>query len=107
MKTQEKFENLANEIENIDNEFDVKKLEKLADETESELRDLVIDTVNRNADPSDVVVQSVNSKTKVMRKIGQKFFNLFKITFTVEFAGVVLVHFTIPKVDEFGNKINR
>lgn len=104
----EKLKNLLNlneQIQNIDNEqFEllIDNLNDIVDKHEFAMRDVIVDSIQRNAKHDDDAVIAVNEKSKLMRILGNKFLNLFRISFTVEFAGVMLINFTIPKLNSNG-----
>lgn len=104
----EKLNNLLElneQIKNIDNEqFEllITNLNEIVDKHEFAMRDVIVDSIHRNAKPDDESIIAVNEKSKLMRILGNKFLNLFRISFTVEFAGVMLINFTIPKLDSNG-----
>ena len=79
----------------------------LVDDYERLNRKIIFDSVQKDISPESVSFKKLNKRYSGMRVIGRKFLNLFRISFTVEFAGVVLINFTIPKVDSEGNFIKR
>lgn len=99
MKTQ-KFEKSFSQVEKITENIDFVKLLDCVNQSENNSRDFIVESINSNLDPKCDVVQRFNLKSKTMRRLGQKFLNLFRITFTVEFAGVMLINFTIPKLND-------
>lgn len=108
MKKTEKILELSKQLEQLDAQMtDNRQLtETLSDAMESEYLRVVTSTVDNDEDFEEVK-NDVNLVHRATRKIGQRFFNLFRITFTVQFAGVTLIHWTIPKVDDEGQIINR
>ena len=105
MKKYEKLEKLGKEIEELGNSINESRtqLESLVDLAEVENAEVIKASVE---DPSDIeeVSEKVRGIQKVTRKVGQRFFNLFKVTFTVQFAGVTLIHFTIPRISTEDNE---
>lgn len=96
MKTQ-KFEQSFSQVEETTKNIDFENLLDCVTRSEINSRDFIVQSINSNKDPHSDEVQHFNLRSKTMRKIGKKFLNLFRITFTVEFAGVMLINFTIPK----------
>lgn len=92
-----KFMQICDELEK-NSEFDVTKIESNVDELESLGLKIMSDVVNEGeTEENKVAMSDMNVKGRIMRNIGHRFFNLFKVTLTVSFAGVTLIHFTIPK----------
>lgn len=87
-KSLEKF----NQFENFDIENDVKETEKL-------FTSCIIEASREKVKPDSLVGQDIVNGGNFLRRIGSKFLNLFKIEFTITFAGVTLVHLEIPKID--------
>lgn len=111
MKKLEKLNSMVEQLRQLDDELEVKRsqIEQLSDDMEVETANLVRSSFD---DMAEEEIEEFNktavATSKLTRRIGQGFFNLFKVTFTVQFAGVTLIHFTIPKVDKDGNvKQNR
>lgn len=94
-------------VSDVDNSLDFNRLQSVVDDGELLNRRIIFESVQNDVSPDSDSVKIVNSKHSSMRRIGQKFLNLFRISFTVEFAGVVLINFTIPKVDSEGKFISR
>lgn len=111
MKKLEKLNNYVEQIRKIDEDFESNRnlLEQLSEDMEVETANLVRSSFEDMAEEEiEAFNETAKSTSKLTRRIGQGFFNLFKVTFTVSFAGVTLIHFTIPKVDKDGNvKQNR
>lgn len=96
-KDLEQFMELSQRLEEVSN-VDVEIIESVTDELETKGLEIMSQVVNE--DETEEIKQAMNEmnlKAKAMRGIGQRFFNLFKVTLTVSFAGVTLIHFTIPK----------
>ena len=92
-----KFMELSQRLEEVSN-IDVESIESVTDELETKGLEIMSQVVNEDeTEENKQAMDEMNVKAKVMRGIGQKFFNLFKVTLTVSFAGVTLIHFTIPK----------
>ena len=102
----EKLIELSKQLEALDEQMKENRLltESLTDAMTVEHANVIKATMEDDSD-FDEVEQEVKGIHKVTRKIGQRFFNLFKVTFTVQFAGVTLIHFTIPKVNDDGQAI--
>lgn len=98
MKTQ-KFDKSFSNVEETTKNIDFESLLDCVTQSEINSRDFIAESINSNLDPTSDEVQHFNLRSKTMRRIGQKFLNLFRITFTVEFAGVMLINFTIPKLN--------
>lgn len=91
------FMSLCDELE-LQGNYDVTKLEQVSDNLEQLGLMIMSDVVEEGETAENMeAIKEMNVKGKIMRGIGQKFFNLFKVTLTVSFAGVTLIHFTIPK----------
>lgn len=106
MKKLEKLNSIAEQIKQIDEDFETNRnlLEQLSEDMEVETANLVRSSFEDMAEEEiEEFNESAKKTSKLTRRIGQGFFNLFKVTFTVQFAGVTLIHFTIPKVDKDGN----
>lgn len=96
-KDLKKFILLCDELEKQGN-YDVTKLEEVSDTLENLGLSIMSDVINEGeTEENKEAMKEMNVKGKIMRGIGQKFFNLFKVQLTVSFAGVTLIHFTIPK----------
>ena len=108
MKKTEKILELSKQLEHLDAQMTENRqlTESLTDAMESEYLSVVTSTIDSDEDFEEVK-KDVNLVHRATRKIGQRFFNLFKITFTVQFAGVTLIHWTIPKVDDDGQVITK
>lgn len=86
-----------------DENFNFLELERDVEEHSNLMKTEIFNAVEKNEDKDSEIGKNILKTQKSMRKIGTKFLNLFKITFSVEFAGVTLIYFTIPKVDSDGN----
>ena len=108
MKKTEKLIELSKQLEALDENMKENRLltESLTEAMEVEMANVIVKSMEDESDITEVQ-EEVKGIHKVTRKIGQRFFNLFKITFTVQFAGVTLIHWTIPKVDDDGQVISK
>lgn len=106
MKKTEKLIELSKQLEALDEQMTENRLltESLVDTMVVENANVIKATMEDESDFEEVQ-EDVKGVHKLTRKIGQRFFNLFKVTFTVQFAGVTLIHFTIPKVNDDGQAI--
>lgn len=77
----------------------ISRLEKLCTTTENEFSKSVMDLSTREVSPDSEEGQQLVATGNLIRRFGSKFLNLFKIEFTISFAGVTIFHFVIPKVD--------
>ena len=108
MTTQDKLKKLEENVMKFEQStFDLDSFTSLVDETEKDNYSVIKDVIANNIPPKDEINQKVNIAQRTVRKVGNRFLNLFKITFTVEFAGTTLIHWTIPRIDENGNTFNR
>lgn len=109
MKRTEKLMQFKDALEQLDEQMKENRMltESLVDAMEVENYRVITSSLD-STDEEEVKqdVEDVNLIHKATRKIGQRFFNLFKVTFTVEFAGVRLIHWTIPRIDDNGNAVN-
>lgn len=106
MKKTQKLLELGSQLEQLDEQMKESRLltESLVDTMEVEMANVIVKSMEDESDIEEVQ-EEVKGIHKVTRKIGQRFFNLFKVTFTVQFAGVTLIHWTIPKVSDDGQVI--
>lgn len=96
----QKFDKSFTQVEENTSNINFDNLLDCVTKSEIDSRDFIVKSINENKDPKSDEVQHFNLRSKSMRKIGSKFLNLFRITFTIEFAGVMLVNFTIPKITD-------
>ena len=103
MKKTEKLLELSKQLEMLDEQMKENRLltETLTDAMTVENANVIKASMEDDSDIEEVQ-EEVKGVHKLTRKVGQRFFNLFKVTFTVQFAGVTLIHFTIPKVNDDG-----
>ena len=103
MKKTEKLIELSRQLEMLDEQMKENRMltESLTDAMTVEHANVIKASMEDDSD-IDEVQEEVKGVHKLTRKVGQRFFNLFKVTFTVQFAGVTLIHFTIPKVNDDG-----
>lgn len=108
MKKTQQLLNLSSQLTEVAEEMNEKRIviETLSDALEQENIRIITSSIADETEFNDVK-EDVTIVHKATRKLGQRFFNLFKITFTVQFAGVTLIHWTIPKVTDEGQIINR
>ena len=106
MKKTEKLLELSKQLEMLDEQMKENRLltETLTDAMTVENANVIKASMEDDSDIEEVQ-EEVKGVHKLTRKVGQRFFNLFKVTFTVQFAGVTLIHFTIPKVNDDGQII--
>ena len=103
MKKTEKLLELSKQLEMLDEQMKENRLltETLTDAMTVENANVIKASMEDDSDIEEVQ-EEVKGVHKLTRKVGQRFFNLFRVTFTVQFAGVTLIHFTIPKVNDDG-----
>ena len=106
MKKTEKLVELSKQLEMLDEQMKENRIltESLTDAMIVENANVIKSSMEDDSDIEEVQ-EEVKGVHKLTRKVGQRFFNLFKVTFTVQFAGVTLIHFTIPKVNDDGQII--
>lgn len=107
MKKTEKLSQLTKQLEQLDEQMTDNRLltQSLVDAIMVENANVIKSSIEDESDFEEVQ-NDVSLIHKATRKIGQRFFNLFKVTFIVEFAGIPLIHFTIPKINDDGKAIN-
>lgn len=92
----EKLEQLSNEFENL--EFNIEPLEQ---ETSKEFTKAIVLASKEEIKPTDEDGEKIVKFGTIIRRFGNKLLNLLKIEFSVSFAGVTLIHFTIPKIENY------
>lgn len=101
LKQLDSLESLGNEIVTLNKEFDDNslKLQTLVDKMQVDNYRTIVEAVKPEHD-SDETREKISGIHKLTRNVGRRFFNLFRVTFSVEFAGVQLIYFQIPKLKE-------
>ena len=94
-----KLEELSSRFETLD--FDIDDLEK---ETSKEFTAAIVKAAKDEVKPTDEDGEKIVKFGTIIRNFGNRLLNLLKIEFSVSFAGVTLIHFTIPKIENKQNK---
>lgn len=94
------YKKLENNVSALEQEL--KKLElneDLLTDTEKEFANMIISLSDNKVSPADEDGKKIINIGNMIRKLGSKLLNLLKIEFSVSFAGVTIIHFQIPKID--------
>lgn len=93
------LEVLSQKIKSVDSEIGEKstELQSLVEKMQVDNYQTIVEAIKPEHD-DDETREKISGIHKLTRNVGRRFFNLFRVTFSVEFAGVQLIYFQIPKL---------
>lgn len=100
-----KLENSILQLKKLDN-FDFESFETVSRLISEQSAKTVMIAADEKVRPDSKQGQSILDKFDIIRKIGNKFANMFQIEFKITFCGVVLCHLLIPKLQTDNSKDN-
>lgn len=103
MKNLQELEKLNEELLKINVES-LDSLEQKSTEIEKVFFNCVHEAAEEELKPDSDDGKKLVNLTSLFRNLGQRVLNLLKIELTISFAGVTLIHFQIPKLEN--NKVS-
>ena len=101
IKQLESLEVLSQSIKKIDDDFKgtTTELQSLVEKMQVDNYATIVEAIKPENDNEETRTK-IGAVHKLARNVGRRFFNLFRVTFSVEFAGVQLIYFQIPKLGQ-------